>query len=167
VPGLTPDVDPLAAFVALAATLAWSAFAVWRARVRPPMLWRGPALAAAGLTAMWVVVATLYGNAIEYNRGMRTASAILGAQVKRLVGAAACVQGYQLPAGTRAMLAYHGDIRFSRHTDNSDACPIVIHRDSQRTQFDDAPPIGDWDLAYELTRRARYDETFRIWVRRH
>ena len=64
----------------------------------------------------------------------------------------------------RAMLAYHGGIRFSGQADDSDACRVAMQRDSQRTQLDDAPPIGDWQLAYEATRRARYDEVFRIWV---
>jgi 4-amino-4-deoxy-L-arabinose transferase-like glycosyltransferase len=167
VPGLSPGVDPVAAIVAIAATAAWVALAVWRVRVRPPMLWRGPALAAAGLTAIWVLVATLYARPIEFNRGLRPTAIVLGDQVRRLAGPDACVQAYQLPTGMRAMLAYHGAIRFSGHGDDSDACRIVIQRDSQRTQLDDPPPIGDWQLAYETTRRARYDEVFRIWVRRH
>jgi hypothetical protein len=152
--------------LALVATVAWGALAVWRARVRPPMLWRGPALAAAGLTTMWVVVADLYGNAIEYTRGMQATAEVLGGQVKRLASAGACVQAHQLPVGMRAMLAYHGGIHFSRSSDTGETCSIVIHRDSQRTNLDDAPPIGDWQLAYEVRRRARYDEVFRIWVRR-
>jgi 4-amino-4-deoxy-L-arabinose transferase-like glycosyltransferase len=166
VPGLTPEIDPVAAIVAIAATVAWVALATWRVRVRPPMLWRGPALAAAGLTAMWVLVATLYADPIEYNRGMRATASVLGDQVRRLAGPGACVQAYQLPTGMRAMLSYHGAIRFSEQRDDGEACRIVLHRDSQRTQLDDAPPIGDWQLAYEATRRARYDEVFRIWVRR-
>jgi hypothetical protein len=64
----------------------------------------------------------------------------------------------------RAMLAFHGGIRFSAPVDG-DACSLAIQRDNQRTQLDDAPPIGDWQLAYEATRRARYDEVFRLWVR--
>jgi 4-amino-4-deoxy-L-arabinose transferase-like glycosyltransferase len=166
IPGLVPDFDLVAAVVALAATMAWTALAVWRVRARPPMLWRGPALAAAGLTAMWVLVATLYSGPIEYNRGMRATATVLGDQVRRLAGPGACVQAYQLPMGMRAMFAYHGAIRFSGQGDDGDACRIVIHRDSRRTQLDDVPPIGDWQLAYETTRRARYEEVFRIWVRR-
>jgi hypothetical protein len=165
VPGLTPGIDLFAAFIALVATAAWLVLAIWRARVRPPMLWRGPALAAAGLTAMWVLVATLYSEAIEYNRGMRPTASVLGDQVRRLAGDG-CVQAHHLPAGMRAMLAYHGGIRFSRQGEDSEACPLVIQRDSQRTQLDDAPPLGDWQLAYEATRRARFDEVFRIWIRR-
>ncbi|MGZ8321328.1 MAG: ArnT family glycosyltransferase [Telluria sp.] len=166
VPGLTPGIDPLAALIALVATVAWLAFAIWRARVRPPMLWRGPALAAAGLTTMWILVATLYSDAIEYNRSLRPTATVLGDQVRRLSSGDACVQAYQLPVGMRAMLAYHGNIRFSGQADDSDTCRLVIQRDSQRTQLDDAAPIGDWQLAYETTRRARYEEVFRIWVRR-
>lgn len=166
VPGLVPDFDLIPAIVALAATAAWAALAVWRVRVRPPMLWRGPALAAAGLTAMWVLFATIFAGPIEYNRGMRATAIVLGDQVRRLAGPGACVQAYQLSMGMRAMLAYHGAIRFSGPGDDSDACRIVIHRDSRRTQLDDAPPIGDWQLAYEATRRARYDEVFHVWVRR-
>ena len=166
VPGLTPGVDPVAALIALVATVAWVALALWRARIRPPMLWRGPALAAAGLTAMWILVATLYSDAIEYNRSLRPTATVLGDQVRRLSGGDACVQAHQLPMGMRAMLAYHGNIRFSGRADDSDACRVVVQRDSQRTQLDDAAPIGDWQLAYETTRRARYDEVFRIWVRR-
>jgi 4-amino-4-deoxy-L-arabinose transferase-like glycosyltransferase len=97
IPGLVPDFDVVAVIVALAATMAWTALAVWRVRARPPMLWRGPALAAAGLTAMWVLVATIYAGPIEYNRGTRTTATVLGDQVRRLAGPGACVQAYQLP----------------------------------------------------------------------
>jgi 4-amino-4-deoxy-L-arabinose transferase-like glycosyltransferase len=165
VPGLEPGAPPWEVVLAIAATFAWCVLALWRARVRPPMLWRGPALAAGGLTTMWVLVATLYGPAIEYNRGFDSIAHALGAQVQRLAGAGACVQAHQLPAGTRAMLAYHGRIRFAPTGDPADDCRVAIQRDAQRSPFDDAPPIGEWQLAYEATRRARYDEVFRLWVR--
>jgi hypothetical protein len=165
VPGLSPGINPLAALISLVASGAWLALAIWRGRVRAPMLWRGPALAAAGLTTMWVLVATLYGDVVEYNRGLRPTATVLGDQVRRLAGDG-CVQGYQLPIGMRAMFAYHGRIRFNGQGDDSDACRLLIQRDNQRTHLDDAPPIGDWQLGYEVTRRARTDEVFRIWVRR-
>lgn len=166
VPGLTPALHPVALLLGLGATVAWSMLALWRARVRPPMLWRGPALAAGGLTAMWVLVATVFSEAVEYNRGMVPTAEVLGQQVRRLGGGNACVQAYQLPIGMRAMLAFHGHILFGGPADGSESCPIVLHRDSERSQLDDGPPIGEWQLAYETTRRARYDEVFRIWVRR-
>lgn len=165
VPGLPPGAAPWQVVVALAMTAAWCVLALWRARVRPPMLWRGPALAAGGLTAMWLVLATLYNSAIDYNRGLRPNAHALGEQVRRLAGEGACVHAYQLPAGMRAMFAYHGSIRFAAASDSSDACTLVLQRDNQRSRLDDAPPIGDWRLAYEATRRARYDEVFRLWIR--
>lgn len=63
------------------------------------------------------------------------------------------------------MLAYHGNVRFERPED-AGLCRVLLQRDSKRNALDDAPPPDQWKLAYELTRRARYDEVFRIWVRR-
>jgi hypothetical protein len=88
---------------------------------------------------------------------------VLGAQVQRIAGDD-CVLAHHLPDGTRAMLAYYGGIAFQH--DPLTACNVAIQRDSQRSQLDDTPPLGDWQLAYETTRRARYDEVFRIWIRR-
>jgi hypothetical protein len=63
------------------------------------------------------------------------------------------------------MLAYHGHIRFERPSD-AGLCRVLLQRDSRRTSDDDAPPPGTWELVYDVTRRARFDETLRIWVRR-
>jgi hypothetical protein len=71
------------------------------------------------------------------------------------------VQGHHLPVGIRAMLAYHGGVNFGSQFA---ACHVAIQRDSQRTASDDEPLRG-WRVAYEFTRRARYDEVFRVWVR--
>jgi 4-amino-4-deoxy-L-arabinose transferase-like glycosyltransferase len=166
VPGLTAYAPSAPIALALAGTAAWGVLVLWRARVRPPMLWRGPVLAAGGLTAMWLVVATIYNDPIEYSRSLKPTAVVLGEQVRRIAGSEGCVQAYQLPAGMRAMLAYHGGIRFGALGSSSDICRVIIHRDSQRSQLDDAPPIGDWQLAYQTTRRARYDEVFRVWSRR-
>ena len=110
---------------------AWVALAAWRVRVRPPMLWRGPALAAAGLTAMWVAGR----NAVRATPSSTTAACgrpprCLATRCGALAGPGACVQAYQLPVGMRAMLAYHGAIRFGRQGDNSEGLP---HRASSAT----------------------------------
>ena len=42
---------------------------------------------------------------------------------------------------------------------------VAIQRDSERTTSDDEPLTGGWKVSYEFTRRARYDEVFRVWVR--
>jgi hypothetical protein len=163
IPGLEPSVQIGPTLLALIATLAWIVLAAWRIRTRPAMLWRGPFLAAGGLTAAWVVASSVFSEPVEYKRGYAPTAAALAEQVRRVAGDQ-CVQAHQLPPGVRAMLAYHGGLNFA--PPGADAsCPVAIHRDSQRTHLDDSGPIGDWRLAYELARRARYDEVFRVWRR--
>lgn len=164
VPGLEPAAPLVATLIAVAATAGWIFLARWRVRVRPPMLWRGPFLAAGGLAAVWVVVVSIYSAPFEYTSSYASTAAVLADQVKR-VGGDTCVQGHHLPVGTRAMLAYHGGLRFAPQLAGPVPCRVVIQRDSQRTASDDEPLTGSWKIAYEFTRRARYDEVFRVWVR--
>ncbi len=163
VPGLDPAVPLLATGVALAGTAGWIFLATWRVRNRPKVLWRGPFFAAGGLAAVWVVVVSIYGAPIEYIRSYASTAAVLAEQIKR-AGGDGCVQGHHLPVGIRAMLAYHGNINFGPQFAAPIACRVAIQRDSQRTTDDDEPLRG-WNIAYEFTRRARYDEVFRVWVR--
>ena len=163
VPGLDASVPIGATAISIAATVGWLALASWRVRRRPKMLWRGPFFAAGGLAAVWVVVVSLYAAPIEYTRSYASTAAVLAAQVRRVAGDG-CVQGHHLPAGVRAMLAYHGGVNFGPQFASPVACRVAIHRDSERTTSDDEPLRG-WKVAYEFTRRARYDEVFRVWVR--
>jgi 4-amino-4-deoxy-L-arabinose transferase-like glycosyltransferase len=163
VPGLDASVPGVATAVAMAATAGWIVLALWRVRRRPKMLWRGPFFAAGGLAAVWVVVVSIYGAPIEYSRSYASTAAVLAAQVRR-VGGDGCVQGHHLPVGIRAMLAYHGGVNFGPQLAAPVPCRVAIQRDSQRTASDDEPLHG-WKIAYEFTRRARYDEVFRVWVR--
>jgi hypothetical protein len=163
VPGLEPSAPIIATAIALAATGAWTFLVLWRVRVRPPMLWRGPMLAASGLAVVSVVIVSIYGAPIEYSRSYASTAAVLAEQVKR-VGGDSCVQGHHLPLGIRAMLAYHGGLRFGPQHAAPVSCRVAIQRDSQRTPTDDEPLVG-WNVVYEFTRRARYDELFRVWVR--
>ena len=164
VPGLEPSAPVVATLIAAAATAAWIFLARWRVRVRPPMLWRGPFLAAGGLAAVWVVVVSIYGAPFEYSRSYASTAAALAEQVKR-VGGDSCVQGHHLPVGVRAMLAYHGGLRFGPQFAAPIPCRVAIQRDNERTTSDDEPLTGGWKVTYEFTRRARYDEVFRVWVR--
>ena len=163
VPGLDPSVPGVATVVAVIATAGWLALATWRVKKRPKMLWRGPFFAAGGLSAVWVVVVSIYGAPIEYSRSYASTAQVLAAQVRR-VGGTGCVQAHHIPLGVRAMLAYHGGVNFGPQFAAPVACRVAIHRDSERTPNDDEPLPG-WKVAYDFTRRARYDEVFRVWVR--
>jgi len=162
VPGLEPEAPLLPIVIALFATATWIFLAIWRIRIRPKMLWRGPFLAAGGLAAVWVVVVSLYTVPIEYTRSYASTATVLAQQVRRVSGDS-CVQSHHVPVGIRAMLAYHGGLKFGPQF-AAVPCRVAIQRDSERTTFDDEPLIG-WKVAYEFTRRARYDEVFRVWVR--
>lgn len=163
-PGLAADAPALSILLAIVASLAWLAIAAWRIRLRPRVLWRGPFLAASGLALLWTVAISLFQEPIDLNRSYGPIATPLAAQLQRVAGDG-CVQTLGLPPGTRAMLAYHGKVRFERPED-AGLCRVILQRDSKRNTLDDAPPLGRWEMAYELTRRARYDEVFRIWVRR-
>src|SRR5512147_54326 len=163
-PGFEPTFRFWPLLLAVVATITWFAIVLWRVRVRPPMLWTGPFIAATGLSVAWVVAIALFARAIDHARTQAPIATDLAAQIRR-VGSDTCVQPMGLPPATRAMLGYHGKIRFETPAD-AGLCRVALQRDSKRSADDDAPPAGAWDKAYELTRRARYDETFRIWVRR-
>jgi 4-amino-4-deoxy-L-arabinose transferase-like glycosyltransferase len=162
-PGFTPDIEPWPMTVALAATLTWCGIVAWRVRARPPMMWTGPFIAASGLSMVGLAAIALSGPAIDYARSYASLAPTLAEQVRR-AGGDTCVQAVNLPTGVRAMLAFHGGIRFERPAD-AGLCRVALQRDSRRTTADDAPPVGAWTLAYDVTRRARFDEAFRIWVR--
>ena len=163
VPGLDAAAPTVAILIGLAASAGWILLALWRVQTRPKVLWRGPFFAAGGLAVVWVVAVSLYRVPIEYSRSYASTAAVLAAQVRR-VGGDSCVQGHHLPVAVRAMLAYHGGIDFGPQHAAPVSCRVTIQRDSQRTTADDEPLRG-WKLAYEFTRRARYDEVFRVWVR--
>lgn len=163
---LVPDFSPQPALVpvaiALLAAIAWLVLLVWRVRIRPPMLWTGPFIAGAGMCLVWITAVSLFSPAIDYLRSYESLADVLAGQVDRAGGG--CVQAVNVPIGTRAMLAYHGGIDFAAPA-HEGGCRIALQRDSQRSALDDAPPRGAWTRSYEVTRRARYDEAFRIWVR--
>ncbi len=163
-PGFEPGVHAPAILVAAIATTAWLALVVWRLRVRPPMLWKGPFIAAAGLALLGLASYMLLAPAVDYSRSYASLAKVISEQIQR-VGGDSCVQTAAVPPSTRAMLAYHGHIRFERPSD-AGLCRVLLQRDSRRTTADDAPPPGNWESVYDVTRRARYDETLRIWVRR-
>lgn len=163
VPGFDPALQPLALLIALAATLGWVALVAWRVGRRPPMLWRGPMLAACGLVMLWTLLVTLFQPAVNYNRSYGPLAAQLRVQVDQ-VAPQACIAAHRLFASHKALLIHHGGLRIAAPGAGAD-CELLLHRDSRRTQLDDDPPAGDWTLVWEGRWPARPDETLRLYQR--
>lgn len=163
IPGFTEPTSPIAVIAALAATSAWLALVVWRVRLRPPMLWRGPMLAAAGLVMTWVVINLLYLPAVNYSRSYAGLAQEVAGEIARN-GGSPCVYAHRLLPAHRALFALHGGLRFVRPEQEAD-CAVALHRDSHRSRLDDEPPPGPWVLFWEGTWPTRQDETFRLYRR--
>lgn len=164
-PGFAPAFDVPAIVLALLASAAWIALVVWRVSRRPAPLWRGPLLAAGGLAMLWIVAVTLYLPAVNFNRSYAPIAREVAQQLERAGAGPSCVLAHHLLPSHRAMFGYHGGIRFTHVSaaDGEASCRFLLQRDSRRTQLDDDPPVGDWQLVWEGRWPARPDETLRLY----
>lgn len=166
-PGYVPHVHAIALTLAVGVTAAWTQLIAWRILRRPRVLWRGPMLAAAGVTSVWITANLLFLPAVDYVFSYRTFAIELATQLQSRGLAQGCVQAHRIPLGERAIIAYYGKIRFDREG-SSETCRLALHHDSRRSSLDDDPPPGVrgmWQLSWEGRRRARPEERWRIWTR--
>ncbi len=161
-PGVAAEINPLYFTVTVAASLGWIALLVWRMRTAPLVLWRGPWLAAAGLTMTWILIVGLFRDAVDANRAYRPVALAIAAQVAN-AGASPddCVRTWHVPAGVRALIVHHGGLRFEPDA-KLGQCRFLLHRDGQRSQFDNDLPPGSWVLISSTRSRTRPDEQFRL-----
>jgi 4-amino-4-deoxy-L-arabinose transferase-like glycosyltransferase len=166
-PGYTDHVHVAALVLAAVASVAWVQLIAWRVLRRPPVLWRGPLLAASGVTVIWIAANLLYLPAVDYVFSYRKFAVELATQLRARGLGQGCVQAHRIPLPERAIIAYYGKIRFDRDG-SSESCPLALHHDSKRSTLDNDPPPGVrgmWTPSWEGRRRARPDERWRIWVR--
>jgi len=166
-PGYHAQVSLPALALASAALLAWMQLIAWRVLRRPQVLWRGPMLAAAGVTVVWFTANLLFLPAVDYVFSYRTFAVELATQLRARGLADGCVQAHRIPLAQRAIIAYYGAIRFDREG-SAETCRLALHRESRRSALDNDPPPGVrgmWEMAWAGSRRARPDELWRIWVR--
>jgi 4-amino-4-deoxy-L-arabinose transferase-like glycosyltransferase len=166
VPGFVAGSSGLPVALAAAASIAWIAFVVWRVRRHPPMLWRGSALAGGGLTMLWVVLVALFQPAVDYSRSFAPMAREVALHIARIGNPGHCVEAHRLTPAHRAAFAFHGGLRFARPGGGAD-CPLALQRDSLRSELDNDPPTGDWELVWEGRWPARPDEVLRLFRRAH
>jgi 4-amino-4-deoxy-L-arabinose transferase-like glycosyltransferase len=163
---------PAAGLVALAgvATAVWIALVARRAAHPAGALWRGPLLAAAGVTGSWVVIVALFMPAFDYTQSHRDLALEIAERLPWAPGAqarGACLQAHRLPLALRALIAYDGNLRFGRG-DDGEACAIALQRISGNSPLDEDPPPGHpgtWRPMWDGHRGARPSETWRLWRR--
>lgn len=166
-PGFVVRVQWPAVVLAAIVTAAWIQLIVWRVARRPPVLWRGPLLAACGVTAIWIAANLLYLPAVDYIFSYRHFATDVAAQLRARGLGSGCVLAHRISLPERAILAYYGGIRFDREG-SAQGCRLALHHESRRSALDEDPPPGvrgTWSLGWEGARRARPDERWRIWVR--
>ncbi|HTT13617.1 MAG TPA: glycosyltransferase family 39 protein [Burkholderiaceae bacterium] len=163
IPGFKEPASVLGTMVAVTASLAWLALIVWRVRERPPMLWRGPMLGAAGLTTLWAVINLLFMPALNYNRSYARLASQVAAEIERS-GGSPCVLAHRLQPAHRALFALLGGLRFVAPEQEA-PCQVALHRDTRNSSLDDEPPPGPWRQIWDGVSPTRQDETFRLYRR--
>ncbi|MFU0841565.1 MAG: Glycosyltransferase family 39 protein [Burkholderia sp.] len=152
-PGASAHAD-LGLAAAVAVTALWFAFVLWRLTHRPVVIWRGPWLAAAGLTAVIAVALSLFHGAADTNRSYAPVAKTLASTLRSVgMNEGECIAGYNLPSGLQAIFYYYGGFRTYRG-EAADRCRygIVRSRDGK------ADPEGA--LPVPPARRPHTDEIF-------
>ena len=143
--------------------LLWIVIVAWRVRVRPPMVWTGPVHCRFRPVVAWLAAVALFAPASITPAPMPRSQRCWRS---RSNASAAILRADGRSAGRHARdagVSRRHPLRTARPT--PDLVPRRAATGQPTNSFDDAPPVGRWKLAYEVTRRARFDEAFRIWVR--
>lgn len=162
VPGLVDAPSVVALALAALVSAGWIALAVWRALRHPPMLWRGPLLAAGGLLTLWALLVLLFAPAVNYNRSYAPIAREIADWIEVEGGHGACIEPRRLLPPHRALFAYHGGLRFGTAADR---CAFLLERESRRSALDDERAVAPWGLVWEGRFLPRPDEILRLYRR--
>lgn len=150
---LAPTFEPhfgLGLLCSILAAFCWVSFVTWRVTHRPVVIWRGPWLSAAGMTACVVTLLGLWHEAFDINRSYAPIAHEITVQAERITGQKMpLIEGDGLSNGIRATIAHYGEIRFTRP---GEVATIRL----VRVRDDEAPTRA---LTSAIS-RPRTDETF-------
>ncbi|HLA36104.1 MAG TPA: glycosyltransferase family 39 protein [Rhodocyclaceae bacterium] len=155
----TPDFiaqfSPWALTLAIAVSIAWIAIMIFT----PRSPWRAAARWSIGLTALWILLVTLWLPWIDYGKSYRRVSADL-AQALAQSSADGCIARQDLGPAQRASLDYFNNIRtVAADPSQAHACRLLIvqtapHIDSHRP---------GWSLLRETSRPGDKSERLRLY----
>lgn len=127
---LAPEALPsfgLGFAMAIVMTTLWGVFVIWRLTHRPVVVWRGPWLAAFGLTTSIVIMVGLFHDVIDRNRSYLPVVYSIESTL-RTDGLKPddCVSLQGIPAGIRAIFAHGSSLPF--RADDGNTCRYRVHR---------------------------------------
>ena len=142
---LSPGFEPTFGWGALtgfAACVIWGVFVAWRLTHRPIVVWRGPWLSAAGMTATAITFLGLWHPAIDIARSYKAPALETASEAKRLTGEASpLIEGNLLSPGIRTVFTLHGGIHFAPAGEGA-KLRLVRYRGSDVPQEALTPPIS-------------------------
>jgi 4-amino-4-deoxy-L-arabinose transferase-like glycosyltransferase len=152
-PGFIAEPQTLVILLAIAVSVGW--IAVMLRTPRSP--WRAAARWSVGLTAVWVLLATLWLPWIDYGKSYRPASA----EFRQILGPnPGCIARRGLGLAQRASLDYFNGIRTLGGT-RAKECDYLIAQTSPRGERD----LPGWTLVRETSRPGDKSERLRLYRR--
>jgi len=112
--GFDADIVWWALAIALIGTVLWVLLVRWRLSRRPPSLWRGTVLSAAGLITTWLLLVTLWMPTLNYARSYRTVATELAQALALHNPRGDCVYA-DINNGQRASFYVFAQLKFSSH----------------------------------------------------
>jgi 4-amino-4-deoxy-L-arabinose transferase-like glycosyltransferase len=156
-PGHEPGFRVLPFMLAALYTVAWLAVIakLQRSPDRPVMVW------AAGVTAIWALLAILFIGWVDTGKSYRSTVISLKQALPRQYQ---CISSRQLGDGQRAMLHYFGGIVTYREevAERRRSCDLMLVQEHPRQE---TPPRGAWRKIWEGGRPADKDERYRLYQR--
>ncbi|MFC5300514.1 ArnT family glycosyltransferase [Azospira restricta] len=158
-PGFVGEFRWLPFALAVVVTLAWGWMLTTGQRQRSP--WRGLVHWLGGLTALWLLLMTLWLPWIEYGKSYRSIGTALKAALPAKYG---CVIGRNMSDANRALLDYFAGVplRAEKATASGRCNWMLVLRDASQGRNLE---IAGWEVAAEMRRPSERSERFVLYRR--
>lgn len=159
VPGFSGQFHLLPFSLALITTIAWAWMLTTGQRQRSP--WRGLVHWLGGLTALWLLLMSLWLPWIEYGKSYRSIGVAIKTALPKQYG---CVIGRNISDGNRALIDYFAGVAvFRDNVTGSNRCNwMLVLRDARSNRNLDLP---GWHLVTEIRRPTDRSERFVLYQR--
>jgi hypothetical protein len=157
-PGFVGEFRLLPFVIALAITIAWGWMLTTGQRQRSP--WRGLVHWLGGLTALWLLLMSLWLPWIEHGRSYRSVGVALKAALPAKHG---CVTGRNISDANRALIDYFAGVAVRRDGAGSERCNwMVSFRDARASRNLE---LAGWQVVSEIRRPSERSERFVLYRR--